>query len=58
MAHKQIKTTLCPKCKTGKVMTGRHQPFNAKDDGKIVCNDCKVAAIYATILENNNAANS
>lgn len=46
-----IKTAACPRCKTGRVMSGELQrKHNAKDeDGKIVCVDCKMKDIYASI---------
>lgn len=44
-----IKYTTCNRCKTGKVMTGRHQEFNAKAlDGTIICSECKYAEIVST----------
>lgn len=48
----EIKTTDCPNGCGNKVMTGRHQEFNARDkSGKIVCVECKVAELYGQTLD-------
>jgi hypothetical protein len=47
----------CPRCSTGRIMTGNQAQFNAKDEaGKQVCIDCKLKEIYGqatTTMEDN-----
>lgn len=40
------------KCGRGPVFTGRWSKYNATEDGKQVCAECKVDAIKARFLEN------
>jgi hypothetical protein len=38
----------CPRCKTGRVMTGPQTQYNARSkDGTIVCTDCRLREIIA-----------
>jgi hypothetical protein len=40
----KVKTTLCQCGRT--MMSGRHQQYNARVNGKMVCADCYIDEIY------------
>lgn len=50
MARQEATTTMCA-CGRDTIFTGRWSAYNAKnDDGKQICNECKMEAIYTKIL--------
>ena len=52
MARQEATSTMCP-CGRGTIFTGRWSSYNAKDtNGKQICNECKVDAIYAKVMNN------
>lgn len=50
MNPSNAKESKCPTCSTGKVMTGRHAEFQAKNKrGVKVCVDCIIRESYQNI---------
>jgi hypothetical protein len=50
MARQEATTTMCG-CGRATIFTGRWSSYNAKNDnGKQICNECKMDAIYAKVL--------